>query len=110
MKAGGSLIDVTKRQPPESASSARKLANEASRLAWQHELQTYLRKKQYRSPTDFAAKLRVGDYVLRKRTSFPTGASAKACYKTVANAYQIETKLATNAFRVKSIIDDTTMV
>ena len=110
VKAGGSLIDVTKRQPPESASSARKLASEASRLAWQHELQTYLRKKQYRSPTDFAAKLRVGDYVLRKRTSFPTGASAKACYKTVANAYEIETKLATNAFRVKSIIDNTTMV
>ena len=62
------------------------------------------------SPTDHSARLKVNDYVMKKRTTFLSSSPKKFQYKTVPNAYQITTKIATNVYRLKSIIDEQEIV
>ena len=59
------------------------------------------------SPTDYSSKLKVGQLCLRKRTVFPTSSPKKLCYKVVVQGYKILSKVATNHFRVQSVIDGT---
>ena len=57
-----------------------------------------------RSATDAGRRLRAGDYVMKKKSSFPRGAARKMCAKLVVDAFEITSRVATNAFRCKSVI------
>ena len=67
----------------------------------------HLRKRRITSPTDYTSKLKIGQLCLRKRTVFPTNSPKKLCYKVLVDGYKIMAKVATNHFRVKSVVNGT---
>ena len=68
------------------------------------EVKRFMRRSPLTSPTDFTNKIKVGELCLKKRTSFPTHSPKKLSYKLVVDAFKVVDKVATNNFRVKSII------
>ena len=57
------------------------------------------------SPTDYTSKLKISQLCLRKRTVFPTSSPKKLCYKGLVNGYKIISKVVTNHFRVRSVVN-----
>ena len=80
-------------------------AKESSRRTLITDVERYVKRSKLASPTDYTRKLKVGQLCLRKRTVFPTSSPKKLCYKVVVQGYRIMSKVATNHFRVKSVID-----
>ena len=80
----------------------------ASRLAGKETLQfdvaSFLRRQELRSPTNYSRRLRVGDFALRKRTSWPTSTPWKLGFRVVIDAFRIVARVATNSFRCESIV------
>ena len=69
-----------------------------------NDVANFLRRQEMRSPTNYSARIRVGDFALKKRTSFPMNSPKKLCHKIVVDAYEVMQRVATNSFRVKSIL------
>ena len=65
---------------------------------------TLSKKPSTHSPTDNSAKLRPNDLALKKRTTFPTAAPKKLAYKINIDAYKIDARVATNAYKCTSLI------
>ena len=76
----------------------------ASRRTVLHDVRRFLRRHQLSSPTDYTRKLKIGDLCLRRRTSFAASSPRKLQFKLKIEAYRVVSKVATNAFRVVSII------
>ena len=89
----------------KSARDAVALAREAEEDALMETVKNFLKRKQTRSPTDYGRRLKVGDLVLRKRTSFTAGSARKMAFKLIRDAYEIVQRVATNSFRCKSLLD-----
>ena len=98
-----SFFDVTQRDVHKDSRLSSAL--EACDEVLQFEIESFLKGRQRISPTDHASRLKVGDYVMKKRTSFATNAPRKFQFRRTVQAYRIEAKIATNTWRVKSIID-----
>ena len=80
-------------------------ARETSRRTMVADVMRHLRKRKMTSPTDYTSKLKVGQLCLRKRTVFPTSSPKKLCYKVLVDGYKIISKVATNHFRVRSVVN-----
>ena len=91
-------------------SQALQAARLASKQTVLEDVKRFMKRKQIRSPTDFSRKLKVNDLCLRKRTSFASSTPRKLAFKINIDAYQVVSKVATNAFRCRSIIDGGTSV
>ena len=82
----------------------------AGRRTVLHEVRQFLQCHQLSSPTDYTQKLKIGDLCLRQRTSFAASSPRKLQFKLKIEAYRVVSKVATNAFRVVSIISGDTCV
>ena len=65
---------------------------------------SYAKRQTKTSPTNYASRLQVGDLAIQKRTSFPAHVPRKLAFRVVIDAFEVTARVATNAFRVKSII------
>ena len=77
---------------------------------FRNEVFAHLRNRQRVSPTDFSARIKIGDLALKKRTSFKSSAPKKYQHKVIINGYRVIKKLATNVYRLQSIIDGSEVV
>ena len=84
-------------------------ARAAGRASLRKAVLTYLRRKPEESATR-APRIRAGDFCLQKRTSFPQHAPRKLAHKLAVDGYEVKARVATNSFRVESIIDGTTSI
>ena len=91
---------------PKNITSAIQTAQKAAQSVLHHNVAAALRRKEHESPQDHARKLRVDDLVLKKRTSFAKNVTKKTAYKLAIDAYRVIARVATNSFRVKSLMDD----
>ena len=90
---------------PKLIVDAIKTARNAEREALRFSVHSYLRRNKQDSPTNYGRRLRVGEFALKKRTVFPTGAPKKLCHKIRLDGFQIISRIATNLFRCKSVMD-----
>ena len=97
--------DLVDEAGPKRWSAMRATARETERHALEFQLAAHLRRRDEDAPTDYSRRLRVGDYVLRKRTSFPAGAVRKQAHKVNLDGFQITSRLATNVFSCTSVLD-----
>ena len=72
----------------------------------QHNVAQALKREEKTSPANYSRRLKVGDLVLKKKTTFPTHSPKKLAFKVVIQAYKVISRLATNTFRVQSIVDN----
>ena len=82
----------------------------ASRKTVVEDVRRFLRRQKLTSPTDYSRKLKVGDLCLRRRTSFAPSAPKKLQFRLKIEAYEITSKLATNAFHACSLMDNRCVV
>ena len=82
-----------------------KTARAAARESLIYDVKNYAKRQSLMSPTAYAKRLKVGDYVLRKRSSFAVNSPKKLAHKINLNAYRVKARIATNSYRVKSVID-----
>ena len=78
--------------------------------ALQNDVQQFRKRTPLHSATDAGRRLRPGEYVMKKRSSFPRGAAKKLCARVAVNAYKIISRVGTNSFRVVSVIDGQTSI
>ena len=81
-----------------------KAARLRSREVVMEEVKRYLKRSKLTAPTDYSNKVKVGQYAMKKRTSFPTSSPRKLCFKTIIDAFKVVAKVATNAYKVQSLI------
>ena len=81
-----------------------KVAREAERDTLVHKIKSHITRQKATLPTSYTRTLRAGDLALRKRTIFPVGAPKKLCHKLKIEAYKILKRVATNSFRVVSVV------
>ena len=89
----------------ETGNDLIKAARLKSRIVVLEEVKRYMKKKPLVSPTDYTNKIKVGQLCLKKRTSFPSSSPKKMAFKTLIDAYRVTGKIATNHYRVISLID-----
>ncbi len=90
---------------PRSITDAVKAARVRGKDALLHEVAAFVRRQGLRSPTDAGRRIRVGDFCLRKRTSWPSNSPRKQGWRVVIDAFQVVSRIATNSFRCRSVVD-----
>ena len=98
-----SFLDVTKR--PEAVGGKLEAALRASDAVVEHEVAQYLQGKRRQSPTDHTSRLKIGQLVMKRRTTYATSSPKKFQFKRKIDGYRIIGKIATNCFKIKSIIN-----
>ena len=93
-----------------SGADALVAARLTSRRTVVNDVRRFLRRHQLSSPTDYTRKLKIGDLCLRRRTSFAASSPKKLQFKLKIEAYRVVSKVATNSFRVVSIVSGGTCV
>ena len=86
------------------------VARASARETLQHEIQQFIKRNETTSPTQFNKRLIEGQYVIKKRTSYPLGSSKKLCHKMTIDVYRVTHKVASNSYRVESLIDQKSYV
>ena len=89
---------------PPSIRHALVAARDIGRDVLAHDVATYAKRQEKRSPTNYAARLKIGDLAIQKRTSFPTNVPRKLCFKILVDAFEVKSRISTNAYRVESLI------
>ena len=102
--------DLVDDSGPKRWSTMRQASRQAERYALQFQVAAHLRRRDEDAPTDFSRRLRVGDHVLRKRTSFPVGVVKKQAFKVSLDGYRVMARLATNTFSCESVMDGSTSI
>ena len=74
---------------PKLIVNAINTAGNAEQEALRFSVYSYLRRNKQDSPTNYGRRLRVGEFALKKRTVFPTGAPKKLCHKVRLDGFQI---------------------
>ena len=69
-----------------------------------HDVMTFTKRQEKRSPTNYTSRMKTGDLALQKRTSFPSHVPKKLAFKTIIDAYEVTAKTGTNNFRVVSLL------
>ena len=54
--------------------------------------------------------IKVGELILRKRTSFPKSSPKKLCYKVIFEPFKVLNKVASNSYRCKSLISQSEII
>ena len=85
-------------------------ARRASELTLVADVQRHLKKRVKISPTDYTRMVKIGELVLRKRTSFPKSSPKKLCYKVIFEPFKVINKVASNSYRCKSLINQTEII
>ena len=80
-----------------------------ARLAMQDEVlhndvRRFVQRRDKENPGDRDDKIKVGDYALKKRTSFWSGAPRKLQFKVDEDAFEVVSKLATNSYKCVSLM------
>ena len=92
------------RKAPRSIKQAIDAARTISDTNLANDVASFIKRQEKRSPTNVSAKIRVGDLCLQRRTSFPAHAPRKLAFKLVVDAFKVISKVATNSFRVESLL------
>ena len=87
-----------------SLADAVKAARTAGHATLAVDVASHIRRKQLRSPTNWTRRLKIGDLALRKRTTWPSSTPKKLGWKIVVDAYRVTSRVATNSFRVTSLL------
>ena len=95
---------------PKSITDAVKAARLRGKDALLHEVAAFVRRQGLRSPTDAGRRIRCGDICLRKRTSWASNSPRKQGVRVVIDAFEVESRVATNSFRCRSLIDGSVAV
>ena len=69
-----------------------------------NDVMAHVKRQEKRSPTNYTARIQKGDYALQKRTSFPTSVPKKLAFRTLIDAYEVKARIATNSYRVTSLL------
>ena len=99
-------VQPGKRSLKEAVSAARA----AGREVLQDEVRQFIKRNENTSPTAYTKRLVKDDLVLKRRTSFPLGSPRKLCHKTSIDCYRVVERVASNSYRVISIIDNSTYI
>ena len=89
---------------PLSIRNAIKAARAAKGATLEHRVSTFLKTSKRNTATNYTRRLKPGDYVLRKRTNFPSNTPRKLCFKIKLDGYEIISCVATNAFKMKLVM------
>ena len=89
---------------PPSIKAALSAARAVREEVLEHDVASYAKRQQKTSPTCYASRLKVGDLAIQKRTSYPAHTPRKLAFRVVIDAFEVTARVATNAFRVTSII------
>ena len=81
------------------------LKQQAQETVIHNDVRRFLQRRDRENPGDADDKLRVGDFVFRKRTSFWGSVPRKLQFRVDEDAFKIVGKLATNSFRCSSVLD-----
>ena len=81
-------------------------ARTSSRRTLVDEVEQFIKRNELTSPTQFTKRLIPNDIVLKKRTSYPLGSPKKLCHKMTIDAYIVIERVASNSYRVRSLIDN----
>ena len=90
---------------PRDITDAVKAARTRGKDALFHEVAAFVRRQGLQSPTDAARRIRVGDVCMKKRTSWPASLPRKQGWRVVVDAFAVESRVATNSFRCRSLVD-----
>ena len=85
-------------------------ARRAERNVRHFKVSAFLKRQQTESPTNYTRRLRIGDFALKRRTSFPTGSAKKLCFKLNCDGFEIMSRVASNSYRVRSVMDGQTYI
>ena len=96
--------------PDTAVSRILRAARLRAAAALENDVQQFRKRTPLHSATDVGRRLRPGEFVMKKKTSFPRGAARKLCAKLVVDAYRIVSRVGTNSFRVESVIDGETSI
>ena len=103
------LMNIASKEDGKGSKSAKETISLAKRAAEEsllYNVQSFLKKKDHSSPTDYGRRLKSGDLCLLKRTSFAKGIQKKLAFKLQKNAFEVMDRVGTNTFRCKSILTD----
>jgi len=85
-------------------------ARRASDLTLVADVQRHLKRRTKLSPTDYTRMIKIGELILRKRTSFPKSSPKKLCYKVIFEPFKVLNKVASNSYRCKSLISQSEII
>ena len=100
-----SFLDVNRPETRDRATARTTMEETAA-----HEVAAMLRRRQRFSPTNYSAKLKIGDVALKRRTSFPKGVPKKLAFQIEMKGYVVMSKVATNAFRCRDVMSGETVI
>ena len=89
---------------PLNICNAIKAARAVKGATLEHCVRTFLKRSKRNTATNYTRRLKPGDFVLQKRTTFPSNSPRKLCFKIKLDGYEIISRIATNAFKVKSVM------
>ena len=69
-----------------------------------NDVAAFIRRKAKRSPTNYSARIHVGDLLLKRRSSFPANSPRKLAYKIVVDCFECVARIASNNFRCVSLV------
>ena len=95
------VVDGVSKSLIESVAAARA----AGEAALQHDVAAFIRRQKKSSPTNFTQRLLCGDHVLKKRSTWPVGTPKKYGTRVLADGFVVLDRVATNTYRVKSVVD-----
>ena len=78
----------------------------SSRETLMDEVRQFVKRNELTSPTQYTKRLVENDIVLKKRTSYPMGSPRKLCHKMTIDCYKVIERVASNSYKVRSLIDD----
>ena len=110
-KANANLMDVDGHVPLDGLTGDSRTFKHLvdARLAMQDEVlhndvRRFVQRRDKENPGDRDDKIKVGDYALKKRTSFWSGAPRKLQFKVDEDAFEVVSKLATNSYKCISLM------
>ena len=71
-----------------------------------NDVRRFVQRREKEAAGDRDDRLKIGNRVFKKRTVYWTGSPRKLQFKVDENAFEIISKIATNSYKVRSIIDD----
>ena len=86
-----------------------KTSKMASSLTLEQDVKRFLRSRRLTSPRDYASRIRPGQLALQKKMIFGS-CPRKLAPKVLLNAFKVDERVGTNAFRVKNLRDGSSSV
>ena len=111
-RSNANLMDVDGSLPLSGLTGSLPIARQvvaakrkAQELVLHNDVRRFVQRRDRENPGDADDKLKVGDLVFKKRTSFWGSVPRKLQFRVDEDAFEIVGKLATNSFQCKSVLD-----